>query len=164
MQERSILSIIYTLFVGLLMAFFVGFGINTFYAPPSSPQYPAILNGGQKEATNEQIAAQIKFDNQIKNYQMLMRPYNRNVSIITLIAAVVLLVISLIYENRIRFISDGVILGGLFTLVYSLIRSFASGDSRYIFMVISISLIVVLVMGYRQFVTSHVSYKPKVSH
>lgn len=164
MKEDSILSIIYTFFVGLLLAVFVGFGINTFYTAPPAPEFPSVLNIVGKEPSSEQIAAQNKFDSQNRAYQAAMKPYNRNVSIMALGAAIILLAISLIFEHRIRFIADGVMLGGLFTLVYSLIRGFASGNSRYIFVVISIGLVVVLVLGYRRFVAGHTHFSARPLH
>lgn len=93
-----------------------------------------------------------------------MNPYNRNVSIISLSAAVVLLALSMFLEGRnIKVISDGVMLGGLFMLVYSIGRGIASQDNKYMFGAVSVGLVVVLYLGYHRFVESKSSKKKTVS-
>lgn len=152
-EDTRIIRVIYSFFLGVLLAIFVGVGVNTFYPGPTAPEYPSeSISYTAKEPTAEQIAAEKQYNEQWEQHQKDMQPYNRNVSIITLVAAVTLLAISLVYERRIKFIADGVMLGGLFTLLYSLGRSFASDNSKYIFTVVSVALIVVLFLGYHRFV------------
>jgi hypothetical protein len=55
-------------------------------------------------------------------------------------------------KKKVEVISDGVMLGGLFTLLYSLGRGFASQDSKYSFISITVGLMVVLYLGYHRFV------------
>lgn len=155
MEDGRILRIIYTFFLGLLLAAFVGFGINTFYEPPAAPKYPVELNTYGKELTAEQVAKQKAFDLQNEHYQEELRPYNRNVSIVALGTAVILFIASVVFHGRIKFISDGVMLGGLFTLLYSVVRGFASEDSKYVFAVVTIGLLIVLCLGYYRFVRGH---------
>lgn len=155
MQDNKILKLVYTFFLGILLAIFVGVGIDTFYSPPPAPKYPIELNTYGKELNREQQAKQREFDKKQDAYQEKMKPYNRNVSMITLVAAVVLLAISIVSEKKIRIISDGVMLGGLFTLLYSLGRGFASENSKYVFVIVSIGLVVVLYLGYHRFVGEH---------
>lgn len=152
MAEYRALRVIYTFFVGLLLALFVGAGVNTFYAPPAAPKYPIELNTYNKEPTAEQLAIQRTYDIQNQNYQDKLKPYNRNVSIVTLVIAIVFLAASIASQKRIKFIADGIMLGGLFTLIYSMGRGVASQDSRYLFIAITIGLIIVLVLGYYRFV------------
>jgi hypothetical protein len=152
MMDSGLLRIIYTFFLGLLLAVFIGVGINTFYEPPTAPRYSPEMNSYGKELTDEQAAKQREFDIANEKYFDEMKPYNRNVSIISLAAAVFLLVLSIIFQSRIKLISGGVMLGGLFTLLYSIIRGFASEDSKYLFVVITVGLLIVLVLGYRRFV------------
>lgn len=151
-EESRLLRLLYTVFLGILLAIFVGVGVNTFYAGPKAPDYPVSLNTYGKELTAEQAQLQRQFDQQQQTYEKAMKPYNRNVSMITLGAAVALLTVSLLFGHRIRIIADGIMFGGLFTLLYSLGRSFASQDSKYIFAVVSVALVLVLSLGYRRFV------------
>lgn len=152
MEDNKILKLVYTFFLGILLAIFVGAGVNTFYPGPKSPEYPISLNTYDKELTKEQGQQQKEFDQQLQQHNEKMKPYNRNVSTITLAVAVVFLMISILYEKRIKIIADGVMLGGLFTLLYGIGRGFASEDSKYVFLVIAVGLALVLYLGYHRFV------------
>lgn len=158
-EDNKVLKLVYTFFLGILLAFFIGIGVNTFYAPPKAPEFPVALNtyGKESQLTTEQIAIEKEYNQKSEQHNKDLKPYNRNVSIIVLAAAVILLVISILYENRIRIMADGVMLGGLFTLLYSLGRGVASEDSKYVFAVVSIGLAVVLYLGYHRFVREHPS-------
>jgi len=151
------LRLVYTFFLGVLLAIFVGVGVATYYPGPKSVEFPVELNSYGKEPTAEQLAIQKSYDIKMQQYNKDMRPYNRNTSIIVLCAAVIFLVISLIYEKRIKILADGVMLGGLFTLVYSIGRSFASQDTKYTFLTVTIGLLIVLYLGYHRFVRGHLS-------
>lgn len=155
MEDNKILKLVYTFFLGLLLAIFVGVGINTFYPSPPAPKYPIELNYYGKEPTKAQEDSQKRYDIKMQAHEEKMKPYNRNVSVITLVAAVLFLVVSIVYEKRIKIISDGIMLGGLFTLMYSIGRGFASEDSKYVFIVVTVGLIVVLYLGYHRFVAPH---------
>lgn len=168
MESNNVLKLVYTFFLGLLLAIFIGVGINTFYPGPTMPeQSTALTNSYNKEPaalTSDQKQLQNDYNNKMDQYNKDTKSYSRNVSILALVAAVLFLVISLLYEKRIRIISDGLLLGGLFTLIYSIIRSFASSDSKYIFGVVTAGLIIVIYLGYRMFVLPHnKSDKPVVS-
>jgi hypothetical protein len=58
----------------------------------------------------------------------------------------------MIFEDKIKIMADGVMLGGLFTLLYSLGRGFASESSKYVFAVTTMGLAIVLYLGYHRFV------------
>ncbi|HPF31018.1 MAG TPA: hypothetical protein PLO25_01780 [Candidatus Saccharibacteria bacterium] len=165
MEDNKILKLTYTFFLGILIATFIGVGINTFYEAPKYPETPSILkNSYDKEPTSEQLDAQIKFEMQQfemqqEEYAEIIKPYNRNVSIITLIFAVLLLILSIIFEKKMKFISDGIMLGSLFTLIYGIGRGFASEDSKFIFIAVSIGLLAVLYVGYHRFVKLNINKK-----
>lgn len=152
-EESKVLRLVYTFFVGLLLAIFVGVGIDTFYPGPTPPPYPiATAPMSEKVTTAEQDAANRNYELKMREYDASMQPYSRNVSIVALSAAVILLAVGMLFGKRIQFIADGVTLGGLFTLLYSLMRSFASQDSKNIFAVVAVALVVVLYLGYRRFI------------
>ena len=161
MKDNRVMTIIYTLFLGILLAVFVGVGINTFYAPPAAPKFPIESNTYGKEPTPVQVAAQQAFDRENEKYRNALKPYNRNVSIVALVAAVVLLVAGLLSQKRIRSIADGIMLGGLFTLLDSIGRGFASEDSKYVFIIVAIGLVLVLYLGYSRFVSKHGDHPPQ---
>lgn len=157
-MDDKILKIVYTFFLGLILALFVGLGISTFYPSPKAPEYPASLNTYGKEQTEQQLEAQRKYDKEIQNYGDQSQPYNRNVSIIALASAVILVAVSLLFEKTNKVIANGVMLGGLFTLLYSLGRGLASEDTKYTFIAATVGLIIALYLGYRRF--SHDNGKP----
>lgn len=153
MEQNKALQIVYTFFVGILLAVFVGVGINTFYPPPAEPVYPLITEPAVGETNEEQSLRQEKLEEQYRAYEEEERqPYERNVSLIAVVSAVLFVVLSIVLEKRIKIISDGVMLGGLFTLLYGILRGFAAQDSKYLFVVVSISLALVLFLGYHKFV------------
>lgn len=155
MEDNKILKLVYTFFLGILLAIFVGVGINTFYPGPKAPEYPAGEMIYDKEPTDDQRAKEREYETRAQQYREESKPYNRNVSIITLVSAVALLGVSLVYEKKIKVLADGVMLGGLFTLIYSIGRGFASEDSKYVFAMVTVGLAVVLYLGYHRFIRPH---------
>jgi hypothetical protein len=59
--------------------------------------------------------------------------------------------LSLLFEKRNRVLANGVMLGSLFTLIYSIFRGFMSGDTTLTFITVTIGLGIVLFLGYRRF-------------
>lgn len=145
---------LYTLFLALLAALVFGLGVSAFYESPKMPEYPTVLNISTKDAamTKEQTNAQISYDKSMKNYQTEVSTYTRNVSMVTLGLAVIALVVSLIFLDNIYVISNGLLLGGVFTLIYSMIRGFMTDDTKYRFVIALIGLIIALVIGYIKFI------------
>lgn len=168
------LKVIYTIFLGLILATFIGIGIATFYPAPKAPDYPTSLmkpapvaSPGQtlapaeKQQQDQQTKAQTDFEAAQKDYQQKSELYGRNVSIIATIAAVLILIISLTFMRGILLIADGLLLGGVFTLLYGIGWGLAqSGDNRYRFLVVSVGLLVALILGYVRFVNPD---KPKTT-
>lgn len=153
-HSSPVIKILYSVFLGVLIALFVGFGINTFYPQPKAPEYPSELSYSvQKEPTAEQEAKEKAYQEAMQQFDKeQMAPYNRNVSMIALGAAVLLLIISLIFEKKIPVIADGILFGGVFTLIYSIGRGVASTDTKYIFGIVTVGLIAVIYLGYHKFI------------
>lgn len=155
-----ILKFIYTLFIGILLSLFVGFGIAAFYEKPKYPEPPISLRYATPiypEAKESTYSAQITKD-QIRQekvqqeFQKKLEIYNRNVSVIGLIAAIIYMVISLMLLKKLLLISDGLLLGGVFTLLYSIGRGFATNDNKFQFLTVTIGLIISLILGYIKFI------------
>ncbi|KXK08915.1 MAG: hypothetical protein UZ21_OP11001000474 [Microgenomates bacterium OLB22] len=163
-QSKAI-EIIYTFFVGVLVAVFVGVGIAAFYEEPKAPEYPATLKvytapvegNTPSSASAKLVAEQQKYDAKMKIFEKQINLYNRNVSIIALIAAIILSSISITFFKNLRVIADGLLLGGVITLLYSVVRIFGSGDDKVRFVVVSIGLVVALALGYKKFITNSVN-------
>lgn len=158
-RTSKAIELIYTLFIGILLATFIGVGIATFYEAPEAPEYPAKLqvqripvDTGDTTQSAELIRDQETYDDLFDAYQEERKTYNRNVSIIALIGAVVILAISLTKFKELLVIADGLLLGGVITLLYSVVRVFESGDDKVRFAVVTVALIVSLVLGYQKFI------------
>ncbi len=166
--NEMVLKAIYTIFIGILIAIFVGLGISTFYEKPVSPEYPTRLKyqplpqeNMPASAAADQQKEQAAYDIQWKAYEKSMEIYNRNASIIALTSAIIILVISLTLVHNLLLISDGLLLGGVFTLLYSLFRSFQTNDSKFEFIVVSIGLAIALMLGYKKFIKTSTKSKKK---
>lgn len=152
-----VLKYIYTVFLAILIVAFVGFGIAAFYKAPKYPEYPIELSVESDPVTKTTESAELKeqrlkFEKESRNFQEVNENYNMNVSIIALVAALIILVLSITLLSKINFISDGLLLGGVFTLIYSIIRGFGSGDEMFRFIVVSVGLIITIFLGYWRFV------------
>jgi len=145
---------LYTIFLALLIALFVGLGIDTFYPGPEMPQYPIELEQVEDccEETPEQQALRIEFNQAQRQFIEEFKPYSRNVSIISLIVAIIILVLSLTFFAKIELIADGILLGGVFITAYSIMRGFMSESSEFRFLIITVGLIIALVLGYIKFI------------
>lgn len=151
-----ILKIIYTLFLALLVALFVGLGIDAFYPGPVMPEEPVILQTEKPgcEETAEQKTARQEFNQAQKDFADQSKPYNRNVSIFSIVAAVAILVASLTLLSKIKMIADGILLGGVFTTAYGIIRGLMSEDTKFRFLIVAAGLLIALVLGYIKFIAS----------
>jgi predicted histidine transporter YuiF (NhaC family) len=154
------LKFIYTLFIGILFATLVGVGIAAFYPNPKMPDYPISTDlslAGQKQSeaqTKRMEAQQRKYDVALKEYQKKEQEYSKNVSIVSLVAAIIALVISLTIFKSLLMIADGLLLGGLLTLIYSIIRGFSTEDNMFRFVVVAIGFVIAIIIGYLKFIPS----------
>jgi hypothetical protein len=148
-----ILKLIYTLFLALIVALFVGLGIDAFYPGPSVPQEPVgIIYDKMECLTQEEKDTRLDFEQAQRDFVEASKPYNRNASIITIISAVIILIISLTLLNKIKMIADGILLGGVFTTIYGIIRGLMSEDTKFRFIIVTVGLIIALVLGYIKFI------------
>ena len=147
------IKLIYTFFLGLLLATFVGVGVSTFYISPTAPETPTVYAKPiVNDPTPEEQQQLEQFDQQQKQYLKELSIYNRNVSIIVLAFSLVLLVIALSFARHLDIIADGILLGSVFTLIYSIGRGLATEDPKFRFIVTSVGLLVALILGYVKFI------------
>ena len=140
--------------MALLVALFVGLGVTTFYPGPEAPKYPLELDQVKQgcEETIEQQTLSREFNKAQEKFMEESKPYNRNVSIISLVASIIILVLSLTLLTKIKMIADGILLGGVFTTMYSIIRGLMSEDSQFRFLIVVIGLGIALALGYIKFI------------
>lgn len=152
-----IIKYLYTFFLAVILVTFVGVGIAAFYKGPKAPEYPIetqpiIYTDKPTSESAEMAESRIKYEKESRNFQKENESYSKNVSIISLVAALIIMAISIVFVQKILYLSDGLLLGGVFTLVYSVIRGFNAGDEMFRFIVVSVGLAVSVYLGYWKFV------------
>ena len=145
---------IYKVFIGLLLATFVGVGIAAFAPEPRFPEPPASMRGpavGAQPSPEAQREFE-EFDRTSRAFRAEMAAYSRNVSVISAVAAIIMLVLSLTVLRLIPVFSDGFLLGGVLTFAYSVARGFGAEDNTFRFVIVSVGLLIALALGYLRFV------------
>ena len=147
------LRVLYTIFLALLLALFVGLGISAFYAGPKAPEYPSVLEKSEpcENETVENKEIRNDYDQDMENFQDKIQIYNRNVSIISLGFAVIMVVLSFVVLKNLPILNDGLLLGGVLTLAYSVIRGIGSENEQFRFIVVAVAVIIAVVLGYKKF-------------
>lgn len=154
----NLIKSLYIIAIGLLVAAFVGFGVDSFYSQPKEPQYPTDLqykSNGELSAKDQQKMKE--FDKAQRDFQDKMNTYNRNVSVIIIAFAVLILAASIIGLSKIDIIGDGTTLGGVFLLFYGIIRAFASQESQFRFIAITVALIIIVGLTYWKFLRGKIN-------
>jgi hypothetical protein len=151
-----IIKYLYALFIGILFAVFIGIGISTFYPGPTLPDQRPVPYPEKADPDATRSAEMIKAEEENRKmydeFNKKSKEYNRNVSIIALVFAVIALFVSLTLIKNLQIISDGLLLGGIFTLIYSIGRGIEAEDTKFRFAVVTIGFIISLIIGYIKFV------------
>lgn len=167
-RQHYALQTIFSFFLGLMVLAFIGVGVNTFYPQPSSTyqeelqtlydRQNAIYGNSKSVEPTGAAAAELKqLDQQIMvintKIQKETRGWALNTSIVLVLFATVVMGISLIRSDQLRVLSNGLLLGGLFTMLYGMGWTVASDTSGYLrFFVVVFALAVALALGYLKFV------------
>lgn len=166
-RQHYTLQTIFSFFLGLMVVALIGVGVYTFYPSPGDAiqkklqplydqQNPLNSKDGGVVATGTVAAEQEAIQKQINDLnsqiQKAMEPWSRNTSIILVIFATIVMGISLIRSDQLRVLSNGLLLGGLFTMVYGSGWVIASGTSMARFFVVLFALVVTIALGYLKFV------------
>lgn len=145
------LRTVYSFFIGLLLAIFVGYGIAAFYQGPNRPTAPNIVYSKEGQLSPSEQAAERRFNAQQAAYERDLKPYNRHVALLALGGAVLSLALGLLLAWRAASLADGLLLGGVFLLLYALGRSFAGQSDRFSFLMAGIALAVSVLLGWLRF-------------
>jgi hypothetical protein len=167
-RQHDALQTIFSFFLGLMVVAFIGVGVNTFYPSPDLNQNTQMqtLSNQQMRIENRRASngsltpadqaeydrLQVKMDALNKRSQTIGETWARNTSIVLILFATTVMAISLIRSEQLKVISNGLLLGGLFTMVYGSGWTIASGDSKARFFVITFALAVTIGLGYLKFV------------
>ena len=147
----SPLKPLYAIAIGFLVVAFVGFGISAFYQEPEFPMYPDGLEVPQEEMTPQQRERLAEYRERERDYQQEISGYNLVVSSISIGAAVLLLVGSILWLSRLEVLGDGVTFGAVLTLFYGLIRAFMTNDEQFRFGAVAVGLVILVALVYWKF-------------
>jgi hypothetical protein len=160
------LRTIFSFFLGLMFTAFAGVGVYTFY-PPSEEFNTQIRDLDRREEIvrdsrpadrlTEEDRAQIQELNLQRYaledaYEEAQRPWGRTTSIILMVTATLAMVVSLVRASQLPVISNGLLLGGVFTMLYAVGWIIATDSSIARFVVMAIALLITLALGYLRFV------------
>jgi len=166
-RQRNALQTIFSFFLGLMVTAFIGVGVYTFYPPPEerfADQLQTLYRQqediqGFKDQTQLTPADRTKLRTiqedirKIEDAQAAAREvWGRNTSIVLIAFATLVMSVSLIMADRLRVISNGLLLGGLFTMLYGTGWVIATGSSQARFWVMTFALLITLGLGYLKFV------------
>lgn len=160
------LQIIFSFFLGLMVTAFVGVGVYTFH-PPDREFDRQIQNLNRQEqaitasrplsnlttAERDQIQELTAARNAVRDAAEESREaWGRVTSIILIALATLAMAVSLVRADQLPVISNGLLLGGVFTMVYGVGWIVATGTSVTRFLVMTVALAITLVLGYVRFV------------
>ena len=166
-KSRNALQLIFAFFLGLMVTAFIGIGVYTFHGPPGDPaddparelrdQQQAIRDArGPEGLTDQQQAELARLGDDIRAIDERAREsqqgWARTTSIVLIILATLVRGVSLIRADQLPEINNGLLLGGVFTMLYGTGWTLASGDSQLRFWVMAFALLITLALGYVRFV------------
>lgn len=167
-RQHNALQVIFAFFLGLMLTAFIGIGVNTFYPAPwdraddelqslyRQQEDIEISRGTDGELSAAQEAELRAIREDIRELEDSRRDseegWSRNTSIVLIIFATLAMGVSLVRSEELRIISNGLLLGGVFTMLYGTGWVIASGSSVARFGVMTFALIITFALGYARFV------------
>ena len=160
------LRTIFAFFLGLMLTAFVGVGVYTFHPPPQRFDNEIRDLGRKEQALREARAPNELTSADRDSLQAIERrrneaidaaaaariPWARTTSITLIIVATLAMAASLIGADRLHVISNGLLLGGVFLMLYGVGWIIATDTSVARFVVITIALAITLGLAYVRFV------------
>lgn len=120
--SQSVLQVIFSVFLGLVVTAFVGIGVNTFYPEPKGAYRDGQWNS-----------------------------YGLTTSIILLVCATVVMLVSLAISDSGPVLANGALLGGLFTMIYAVGMGISAGNEWPRFVVLTVALAITVAVGWWKF-------------
>jgi hypothetical protein len=139
------LIVIYTLLLGLLCAGFIECAIYAFFP---SPQRPSFVDHAAASDSPVEALRQEK-ENQL--YSELAEKHSIKHYVMSLLGSSLQAVIALQFHSMLGVLSDGVLLGAVFTLGTGTVFGITGGGRTAKFAVVTASLVVALGLGWLEF-------------
>jgi hypothetical protein len=160
------LRTIFSIFLGLMLTAFFGVGSYTFYPPPTQfkdqitelTKQELIIKTTKTEGEltsedRDQLEEIALKRNELMDAAVKERkPWCLTTSIILIVLSTLTLVVSLVRSDQLQVVSNGLLLGGVFTMLYGIGWITFTGTSIIRFLVMAAALMVTLVLGYVRFV------------
>ncbi|MCP4143697.1 MAG: hypothetical protein GY752_00275 [bacterium] len=164
--QSSGLRTIFSFFLGLMFTLFVSIGVYTFHPPPS--QYDAQikeLKQSEQEIRASRSSSELTAEEHsqledLRRQRMELvdaneearKPWLISSSIILIVFSTLALVVSLVRSEQLHVISNGLLLGGVFTMLYGVGWIAFTGTSVIRFLVMTVALVITVGLGYIRFV------------
>lgn len=169
---QGVLQAIFAVFLGLMITAVVGVGVYTFYPNPAEKTEAQLselyrqrdevqgcsASTGCKpidELTEQERAELESLDDQQRQLEQRAAEqrdaWAQRSSIILVLIATGLMVVSLALGEGLSVLSNGILIGGLFTMLYGVGWGIASGNSLMRFAVLLTALVISIVLGYLKF-------------
>lgn len=160
------LHIIFSIFLGLMISTFAGVSVYTFYGPPEGPEDQMRDLGRQEQAIRDASPAgelptadrerlqeiAVQRDSLREAAAEARKPWSRTTSVILIVFATLTMAVSLVRADELPVISNGLLLGGVFTMIYGIGWIVVTDSSLTRFVVLTIALAITLGLGYARFV------------
>lgn len=160
------LRTIFSFFLGLMLTVFVGVGVYTFHPPPETFDNQIRDLAAREEAIRDsrppdELSASDREEIQDINHRRselreasedARVPWGRSTSIILIVFATLTMAVSLVRADQLPVISNGLLLGGVFTMIYGVGWIAVTDTSMARFLVITAALAITLGLGYVRFV------------
>lgn len=161
------LQTIFGFFLGLMVTSFIGVGVYTFYPPAdrvfsdrilqvTRQQEQIRISKAPAELSSEDRDRLLQLQSELDALQDQSRvtgeAWGRRTSIILIALATVAMAVSLLQAVQLPVISNGLLLGGVFTMVYGVGWIIATDSSTARFFVMTAALGITLGLGYVRFV------------
>lgn len=166
-QRAPGLQTLFAIFLGLMVTAFVGVGVYTFYPNPARDFRTQIMNLDRQQQAigtlkpdvaltpedRAKIQELVDQRNKLQDQsQAASETWGSRTSIILVSLATLVMVVSLTVAKNLPVISNGLLMGGVFTMLYGVGWVIASGTSTTRFIVMSFALLITLALGYLRFV------------
>jgi hypothetical protein len=160
------LRTIFSFFLGLMLTAFIGVGVYTFHPPPD--RYSAQItdltrreNAIRHSRSDAELSAADRDQIQAITSQrdalfdadaQARKAWGRSTSIVLIVCATLAMAVSLVRAAQLPVISNGLLLGGVFTMLYGVGWIVATDTSIARFAVMTAALVITLGLGYVRFV------------
>ncbi len=166
-RQRDALQIIFAVFLGLMVTAFIGMGVYTFFPPGLDSLQDRLteLRREQQDLRHGRVDSELseaqrtrldEIEKEIREGNETRREreegWARTTSIILMILSTLVMGVSLIRADQLPVISNGLLLGGVFTMLYGMGWTVASRESQLRFWLMAFALLVTLGLGYVRFV------------